>query len=286
MSPSPRVKIHSGFDALASTAAGRLIDRLASVQNRRGEATLVLTGGTLGIAILKAVADAPNVADVDWSKVNFWWGDERFLPGGDGERNAVQAEDALLERVGVDRLRVHRMGSSDDFDDVDSAAEAYAAELALDSAHERSVDGSAGADSGSTPGHAADRDAADRPARLPRFDVLLLGVGPDAHIASLFPDMDGVRSRNQPVVGVVNSPKPPPQRVSLTLEAINSADEVWIAAAGNDKAGAVGLALAGAAPVQVPAAGAAGRSKTLWFIDQEAAAQIPESLMVSENVEQ
>ncbi len=286
MNASPRVKIHSGFEVLAAAAAGRLIDRLAAVQNRRGEATVVLTGGTLGIDILKAVTAGDNVSDVDWAKVNFWWGDERFLPGGDAGRNAVQAEEALLGRVPVDNLRVHPFGASDEFDDVSAAAAAYAAELALEAAHERSVEGSAGSDSISTPGPSSDRDAADRPARLPRFDVLLLGVGPDAHIASLFPDLEGIRARNQTVVGVDNSPKPPPLRVSLTLEAINSADEVWIAAAGNDKAGAVGLALAGAAPVQVPAAGAAGRSKTLWLIDQDAAAQIPESLMVSESVEQ
>lgn len=286
MNASPRVKIHSGFDTLATAAAGRLIERLVAVQNRRGEATMVLTGGTLGIEILRAVASADNVSDVDWARVNFWWGDERFLPGGDAGRNAVQAEEALLGRVSVDKLRVHPFGSADEFEDVSAAADAYAAELALEAAHERSVEGSAGSDSVHTPGRSTDRDAADRPARLPRFDVLLLGVGPDAHIASLFPEMEGIRARNQTVVGVRDSPKPPPLRVSLTLEAINSADEVWIAAAGNDKAGAVGLALAGAAPVQVPAAGVTGRSKTLWLIDQDAAAQIPESLMVSENVEQ
>ncbi|GAB3525238.1 6-phosphogluconolactonase [Arthrobacter monumenti] len=286
MSASPRVKIHGDFDGLSSAAAGRLIDRLASVQRRRGEATVVLTGGTLGISILASIPAADNVGDVDWARVNFWWGDERFLPGADAERNAVQAEEALLGRIDVDRLRVHPFGSADEFEDVHAAADAYAAELALEAAHERSAEGSTGTEAGAAPERAVDRDVSNRAARLPQFDVLLLGLGPDAHIASLFPDMEGVRTRNQTVVGVENSPKPPPLRVSLTLEAINSADEVWIAVAGNDKAGAVGLALAGAAPVQVPAAGAAGRSKTLWLIDQDAAAQIPEQLMIFESVEQ
>ncbi|HET7414711.1 MAG TPA: 6-phosphogluconolactonase [Arthrobacter sp.] len=285
MNASPRVRIHSDYDALAAAAAGRMIARLAKVQQQRGEATVVLTGGSIGISILAAVAEAEDRDSVDWSRVNFWWGDERFLPASSPDRNAVQAEEALLSRIDVDRSRVHPFGSADEYDDVHAAADAYAAELALDSAHERSAEGDT-AGSGGRRGSSADEDASGRPARVPQFDVLLLGVGPDAHIASLFPDMDGIRTRGRAVVGVENSPKPPPQRISLTLETINAADEVWVAVAGNDKAGAVGLALAGAAPVQVPAAGAAGRFKTLWLIDQEAAEQVPESLLVDENVEQ
>lgn len=258
MSASPTVRIHPDFAELAPAAARRLISQLASVQQERGEATVVLTGGSIGISILAAVADADNRESVDWKQVNFWWGDERFLPASHQDRNAVQAEEALLSRIDVDRNRVHPFGSAEEYDDVHTAANAYAAELAREST-----------DDG-----------------IPRFDVLLLGVGPDAHIASLFPDMDGIRARGRSVVGVENSPKPPPERVSLTLEAINSASEVWIVVAGQDKAGAVGLALAGAAPVQVPAAGAGGQQTTLWLIDQEAAAQVPEFLLVPEEADQ
>ncbi|WP_026818513.1 6-phosphogluconolactonase [Arthrobacter castelli] len=253
MNASPRVRIHSNYDALAAAGADRLIERLAAAQQQRGEATAVLTGGNIGISILAAVAEAENRDTVDWSRVNVWWGDERFLPASSPDRNAVQAEEALLRHVDINRGRVHPFGSADEFDDVHAAAAAYAAELAQDSAP---------------------------------FDVLLLGVGPDAHIASLFPDMDGVLARGRSTVGVENAPKPPPQRMSLTLEAIQSADEVWMVVAGKDKAGAVGLALAGAAPVQVPAAGATGRDKTLWLIDREAAEQVPESLLVDETAEQ
>ena len=81
------------------------------------------------------------------------------------------------------------------------------------------------------------------------------------------------------MVGVQNSPKPPPLRVSLTLETINSAQEIWIVAAGADKAAAVGLGLAGANEVQVPASGARGRNKTMWLLDQAAAAKVPAALM-------
>lgn len=264
MNAERKVSIHPDFAVLAATTAGRLISKLVDVQNDRGEATVVLAGGALATAVLKAVADSPARAAVDWSRINFWWGDERFVPAADADRNALQAREALLSALVLDQSRVHTIGSSDDFDSPDAAAEAYAAELsaAARSEAQASPDPVAGADP-----------------RLPRFDVLLLGVGPDAHIASLFPEMAGIRTTGRTVVGVPNSPKPPPQRVSLTLEAINTALEVWLAVAGDDKAGAVGLALAGAGPFQVPAAGARGVRRTLWLIDQEAAAKIPSALL-------
>ncbi|MCZ2402669.1 6-phosphogluconolactonase [Paenarthrobacter sp. Z7-10] len=259
-----RINIHPSFDVLAATNAARLITKLLDVQNERGEATVVLTGGTVGIATLKAVVESPACAAVDWAKVNFWWGDERFVGSDDEDRNAVQASAALIAQIQVDPARVHRMGSADDFADVDAAAADYVRELGADAVREHNL--------------SDDSDGSPAPA-LPRFDVLLLGIGPDAHIASLFPEMAGVRATDGYVVGVVNSPKPPPLRTSLTLPAINSAQEIWLVAAGSDKAGAVGLALAGANPVQVPAAGPHGRSKTLWLIDQDAAAEIPQQLI-------
>ncbi len=74
------------------------------------------------------------------------------------------------------------------------------------------------------------------------------------------------------------SPKPPPVRTTLTLPTINTAEEVWLIAAGADKAGAVGMALAGAGPVQLPAAGVQGVSRTLWLLDRAAAANVPPRL--------
>lgn len=260
------VSIHPDFEALCSATAGRLITKLVDVQSRRGEATVVLTGGTAGISVLAAVAAAPARAAVDWQRVNFWWGDERFVAAGSPDRNAVAAWEAMLLPLGVDPARVHEVPSSDTVSDVDAAAQAYADELAAAGAREDLAKGFEQSDP-----------------RLPRFDVLLLGVGPDAHVASLFPEMAGVRTTGETTVAVRDSPKPPPERVSLTLEAINSAEEVWLVVAGEDKAGAVGLALAGAGAVQVPAAGAQGRTKTRWLVDQAAASQLPERLLEAEN---
>ncbi|GAB3285900.1 6-phosphogluconolactonase [Sinomonas notoginsengisoli] len=274
MSADPRVSIHPDSSVLLAAIAARLITKLVDLQDKYGEATIVLTGGTMGIGTLRAVADSPACPAVNWSMVNVWWGDERFVEADSPERNTRQAEEALLNRLPLDPERIHRPGSTDDFPTADDAAADYARRLAEAAAAERETD------SAQETGVADSRRQG--PSRVPRFDVLLLGVGPDAHVASLFPEMAGIRESERMVVGVQNAPKPPPSRISLTLPAIKSADEVWMLVAGEDKAGAVGLALAGAGPVHVPAAGARGRSRTLWLIDAAAAAKVPEDLVHKE----
>jgi len=265
VSADPRVSIHPDSTVLMAAIAARLITKLVDIQDKHGEATVVLTGGTMGIGSLKAVAASPAAPAVDWSKVNFWWGDERFVAADDADRNARQAQEALLSHISVDPARVHVPGSADDFGTPEEAAADYARRLAEAAAAE----------------HAADMsdDRPEEPGKLPRLDIVLLGVGPDAHVASLFPEQAGIREKELTVVGVRNSPKPPPARLSLTLPTINTANEVWMVVAGDDKAGAVGLALAGANPVQVPAAGPRGRFQTLWLIDEDAASRVPEQLV-------
>lgn len=265
MSADPRVSNHPDSTVLMAAIAARLITKLVDIQDKHGEATVVLTGGSMGIGSLRAVAESPAAPAVDWSKVNFWWGDERFVSATDPERNARQAHEALLERISADPARIHVPGATEDFDTPEEAAADYARRLGDAAAAE----------------HAADTsdDRPEHPGALPRFDIVLLGVGPDAHVASLFPEQAGIREKELTVVGVRNSPKPPPQRISLTLPAINTAAEIWMVVAGEDKAGAVGLALAGANPVQVPAAGPRGRNETLWLIDENAAARVPEQLV-------
>jgi 6-phosphogluconolactonase len=265
VSVEPRVSIHPDSSVLMAAIAARLITKLVDVQDKYGEATVVLTGGTVGIGTLKAVADSPAAPAVDWSRVNFWWGDERFVGADDADRNTKQAFEALLSHLPVDPARVHVPGSSDEFDTPEEAAEDYARRLREAAAAEHSADMS--------------DDRPENPGVLPRLDIVLLGVGPDAHVASLFPEQGGVREKERTVVGVRNSPKPPPLRVSLTLPTITTAAEVWMVVAGEDKAGAVGLALAGANPVQVPAAGPRGTSRTLWLIDENAASRVPQQLV-------
>ncbi|MEU2241812.1 6-phosphogluconolactonase [Streptomyces sp. NPDC018338] len=251
---TPQLVVHRDKELMAQAAAARLITKIVDAQATRGSASVVLTGGRNGNGLLAALGSAPARDAVDWSRLDLWWGDERFLPEGDPERNVTQAREALLDRVPLDPARVHPMPASDGaYGDVDAAAAAYAEELA------------AAAGPGDHGG-------------VPAFDVLMLGVGPDTHVASLFPELPAVRETERTVVGVHGAPKPPPLRVSLTLPAIRAAKEVWLLAAGEDKAKAAAIALSGAGEVQAPAAGAYGRSRTLWLLDAAAASELPRSL--------
>ncbi len=110
-----------------------------------------------------------------------------------------------------------------------------------------------------------------------QFDICLLGVGPDGHIASMFPEHPSSHAEGR-VIGVRNSPKPPPDRISLTFEVINESRQVWFCVTGDDKADAVAMALLGAGDVQVPAAGAHGTERSLWLLDQDAASKLPKDL--------
>ncbi|GIJ77478.1 6-phosphogluconolactonase [Micromonospora phaseoli] len=245
------VAVHADADLLAQAVAARLVVRLLDAQAERGQASVVLTGGRVAAAVYRAVGALPARDAVDWSRVDFWWGDERFLPSGDPERNETQARAALLDSLPVDPARVHAMPAADAGADPEEAAARYAAELA--------------------------RAARPGTATLPHFDVLMLGVGEDGHVASVFPEHP-VHYESRPVSAVRGSPKPPPVRITLTLPTINTAEEVWLVAGGADKAHAVGMALAGAGPVQIPAAGVQGTSRTLWLLDRAAAADVPARL--------
>ena len=109
------------------------------------------------------------------------------------------------------------------------------------------------------------------------FDIVMLGIGPDGHIASLFPEAPALYDERV-VIPVRGAPKPPPLRISLSAAAINNAREVWLVAAGEEKAGAVRMALEGAGSTQIPAAGVRGKSATKWLLDKAAASKIPVGL--------
>ena len=250
---TPTVLVHRDPQQLVAAVAARLVTRLVDVQAARGSASVVLTGGGTGIGVLSSLAASPARDAVDWEHLDVWWGDERFLPEGDPERNETQAREALLDHVDVDPARVFPMAPrSDDVPDPETSAARYTEALA-----------------------AAARPEDHGP--VPRFDVLLLGVGPDGHIASLFPEHPGLQDE-RPALAVHGSPKPPPLRVSLSFPTLRAATEVWFVAAGEEKAGAIRMALSGAGERQVPAAGVQGRARTLWLLDRAAAGRLPQSL--------
>jgi 6-phosphogluconolactonase len=234
--------------------AARLLSTLAHAQHERGVASLVLTGGGIMEKVFGAVGDSTGHDAVEWDKVDVYWGDERFVPSASADRNELPARRLMLDRLPLDPARVHPMPASDGAQtDPEEAAAGYA----------RLLDAAARRDQG---GH------------VPHFDVILLGIGPDGHCCSLFPEQPGVYETEAAVIAVRNSPKPPPVRISLTFPALDEAEQIWFVASGASKADAVAMALSGAGRVQVPAAGPHGRSRTLWLLDEAAAARLPASL--------
>jgi 6-phosphogluconolactonase len=244
---STTVEIFPDSETLVAAAGQRLIEAIRSAVAARGQALIVLTGGGNGIGLLRHLAGAGQ--QIDWSKVQLFWGDDRYVPEDDDERNEKQARDALLDHVDIPESHVHPMPASDgEFGtDLDAAALAYEQLLAANAG----------------PGDPA-----------PDFDVHLLGMGPEGHINSLFPDTPAVRETTRMVVAVDDSPKPPPQRITLTLPAIQRSREVWMMVSGAGKADAVAAAIGGADPVAIPAAGALGRESTLWLLDEGAASKL------------
>ncbi|MGL5809459.1 MAG: 6-phosphogluconolactonase, partial [Nocardioides sp.] len=261
--------------ALVRTVAARLARHLAGAQDDGRTIHLGLTGGTVATEIYAEVArlcdtgaNQPNAdrpsADqpkVDWRRVALWWGDERFVAADSPDRNAVQARRAFIDACGVPDHHVHEVPSATDVSSAAEAAERYAVLLGAEGAAQ--------------------------------FDLLLLGVGPDGHVASLFPGFPQLDRDDALAVGVADSPKPPPERVTLTLRALNSAREVWFLVSGADKAWAVSQALSPADPSQkhadpsemhveaaqmhaetLPASLVRGRLRTRWFLDQAAASDI------------
>jgi 6-phosphogluconolactonase len=247
-----RVVVEPTPAALAARVADRFITRLRARTRSGRIAHIALTGGSMGGAVLRAVAENPRSADIDWSLVHFWWGDERYVAREHADRNSLQSREALLDRIDMPAENVHEVAGPDTGLSLDESAAAYAAELARFGTDENP---------------------------WPTFAVCFLGVGPDGHIASLFPDRPEVTVTDAAVLPVRDSPKPPPERVTLTRPVLNSSKRVWLVITGSDKASALGLALAGASYTSVPAAGAKGRKRTVFFVDEAAAAEVSPDLI-------
>ncbi|MEX0913744.1 MAG: 6-phosphogluconolactonase [Demequina sp.] len=233
------VVVYPDAQAVADVTAARLLITLGDTLALKERADVVVTGGSVGIATLAAVPASPLSRSVDWSRVHVWWGDERVVPHGDPDRNEGQAQEALLSHVPLPESNIHRVGSADDGSSAQSAAEAYQEEISA--------------------------------AGAPQWDVLMLGLGPDGHVASLFPGHPAFTDPGADVLPVDDSPKPPPSRVSLALSTINRAKQVWIMAAGDTKAEAVRLCLEG--DTHYPGAAVAGSQRTLWLLDVAAAGE-------------
>lgn len=232
--------IHEDIDSLAEAAALAVTGHLNKQIAATGRAVLSLTGGSAGVKTAAALA----AADIDWGRVTIYFGDERFVPAGDPERNDGQIDEVLLNGLGG-KPTVHRWPArSAENTDVDAAASSFLAAASLPTGDE------------------------------PLFDVTILGMGPEGHIDSIFPHTPAVAETDLLVVGVRDCPKPPPERLTFTLPAVRRSRHVIVVATGDGKAEAVARGIAGADPVEWPVAGAVGMESTTYHLDGPAASML------------
>ncbi|MGL4306790.1 MAG: 6-phosphogluconolactonase [Mycobacteriaceae bacterium] len=241
------VKKFLDTSAVIEAVASAFVATVTKAQQERGTAKVVLTGGGAGIGLLEYLRNSATT--IDWSALDIYWGDERFLPSGHKDRNEVQAYDALLSHVPISPERVHPMPANEGIfhNNPSTAAQAYEELL-----HKQGLG-----------------------KHTPFFDIHLLGMGSEGHINSLFPQTLEVQEKSKNVVAVMDSPKPPAQRITLTLPTVRQARQVWLLVTGRAKAEAVAACLAGATAEDFPAAGAAGLETTIWFVDHDAASTLP-----------
>ena len=228
------MEISDGADELATTAAERMERRLADIQAEGRTPLVVLTGGTIAGQTYARL----SARNVDWTNVTFFWGDERFVPAGHADRNDRQAHDAFLDRLGVPTDHIVAIPAHDCSLSAAAAADQYAELLPPED-----------------------------------FDLVLLGVGPDGHVASLFPGRPELLETSRLVVEILDSPKPPPVRISMTFPRLNAAHSVWLIVSGEAKADAVARAVGDGDVDDTPAAGVHGHAETLWLIDRAAASR-------------
>lgn len=230
----PIVKRFKDSNDVATAAARDLFEFVEERLASQDRVDVAVTGGTVGIATLAAAAEL-EFNDLDLSRLHIWWGDERYVAADHSDRNAMQAQTAWLRKLNLPHENVHQFPSSDS----GLALEQAAAQFDL-YFNEQAVN----------------------------FDLMLMGMGPDGHVASLFPGKEAGHEAAA-VVAEADSPKPPAARLSFSYSAINNSAQIWFTVAGSDKAHAVAVAF-GESPTDLPVGRIQGKEKTVWYVDQTA----------------
>jgi 6-phosphogluconolactonase len=231
------VEVLADPSAVAERVAERFLTRIEAAQAAGRTPHIALTGGTIARLVHQQIADRAADRPIDWTKVVFWFGDERFVEAASPDRNVHQAREDFLDRVGA--TQVKEVPSTETAASVAAAAAAYGTRMRAEGADE--------------------------------FDLVMLGMGPDGHVASLFPGYPQLEVDDTIAVAITDSPKPPPERVSLTFGALNRSRAVWFLVEGAEKAAATQRAWAFEGSVsETPARGISGPSVT-WFVDEAAA---------------
>jgi 6-phosphogluconolactonase len=239
---APEVSVFPSPAALADAAADLFVAGAAASCRERGSFRVALAGGTTPAEMHRRLAEAPRRDEVDWTKTFVFFGDERCVPPGDGQRNDRAADETLLSRVPLPSGNVFRV----DTEKADAAARYEAAIRQAFGVWGREV---------------------------PRFDLIVLGLGPDGHTASLFPGHPALEETEHIVARITGSPKPPPERVTFTLPLLEASRVVVFLAAGAEKAGVVARAVRGDSTLPSgrvhPASG-----RLVWLLDENAASQM------------
>jgi 6-phosphogluconolactonase len=235
------VEVRKATNAIdvAQQASFEIIETIKNVLAKRNSIHIALTGGTVGILTLEVLGKAMREQNRDISKVHFWWGDERFVESNSKDRNFIQAQTAMPNILGTELAKIHAFPASDEGLELETARRNF-------SAHMIEVFGDS----------------------EPAMDLTILGMGPDGHVASLFP---GMNQDGDLVIAVDNSPKPPPQRLSFSMELINRSEKILYVIAGLDKAEAV-ESVHKNPECDLPAAKVEAQGETLWIIDEAAGA--------------
>jgi 6-phosphogluconolactonase len=225
-------------DAVARALADVVVEAAYKAMREHGEARIVLAGGRTPRAAY-ALLSGERKADVEWRRVALYFGDERCVPPDDESSNYRMARETLLDPLGLRGSSVRRVAGELE---PDAAARDYDSELRhLRAEHE------------------------------PMFDLVLLGIGPEGHTASLFPGSPALEENGQLAMAVV-APVHPPQRVTMTPPALGSTAQMVFAVTGADKADAVARVIAG--DEDLPAARVSRLAPSRFLVDEAAAARL------------
>ncbi|KAL9225872.1 hypothetical protein vseg_001749 [Gypsophila vaccaria] len=250
------IRIHENLDDLSTDLVEYVSEISDASVKERGVFTIALSGGSL-IGLLGKLCNAPYSKTIDWAKWYIFWVDERVVAKSHADSNYKLAKDRLLTKVPVIPSHVH---SINDTLSAEEAASEYEFEI-RQLVKTRLINVC---------------DITD----CPKFDLILLGMGPDGHVASLFPKHSALDVKDEWITFITDSPKPPPERITFTMSVINSASNVAVVAVGASKADAMRVALD---PRDVkPDSSLPARmvqptqGKLVWFVDEQAALKLDE----------
>lgn len=245
--PDAELIVEADADGAAHTLASDAVDVLAAAIAEAGIAHVAISGGSLATRAVPAMVEFGNERGLDWSRVHVWFVDERFVPRGTDERNATPVVAAMRTATDFPAGQLHIVAASDLGMSLAESAAEY---------EQRFIR------------HVAVRDSAG----VPSLDLALLGMGPDGHTASLFPGRLPAES-SLLVMAIDNSPKPPPQRVTLTYRTLDAAQRCWVFATGEEKRVALALARSGEASAEAsPVSRVRARREVRVYADTAATA--------------